>query len=62
MKRVCIFSAQYMPSSYGVEKYTYNIAREMSRRGIEVTIVTSDLYGAPVTEYRDNISCDVRFC
>ncbi len=49
-KRVCIFSAQYLPSSGGVEKYTFHIAQKLSERNVEVTIVTSDLYGADVYE------------
>lgn len=56
VKRVCIFSAQYLPSSYGVEKYTFNLAYKLSKRGIEVTIVTSDLYGAKTYEKNGNIT------
>lgn len=51
MKRVCIFSAQYFPtSSGGVERYTYNIAKALKKRGIEVTIVTSKLADTPEYE------------
>lgn len=51
MKRVCIFSAQYFPtSSGGVERYTYNIAKALRKRGIEVTIVTSRLGDTPEYE------------
>lgn len=54
-KRVCIFSAQYLPSSYGVEKYTFHLAEKLSEKGIEVTIITSDLYGAKVYEENGNV-------
>lgn len=56
IKRVCIFSAQYLPSSYGVEKYTFNLADRLGKRGIEVTIVTSDLYGAKTYEKVNNVT------
>ncbi len=55
-KRVCIFSAQYLPSTYGVEKYTFNLAQKLSERDIEVTIVTSDIYGAKVYEKSGNVT------
>ena len=29
MKKVCIFSAQYLPTVGGVERYTYNIAKQL---------------------------------
>ena len=41
MKKVCIFSAQYLPTVGGVERYTYNIAKQLQKKGIDVTIVTS---------------------
>lgn len=54
-KKVCIFSAQYLPSNGGVEKYTHHIAKILSEQGIDVTIVTSDLYGAPLYEKQGNL-------
>lgn len=54
-KKVCIFAAQYLPSTGGVERYTDNISRVLAQRNIEVTIVASDLYGAPVYEAKDKI-------
>mgnify|MGYP000252514178 FL=1 len=39
MKKVCIFSAQYLPTVGGVERYTYNIAKQLQKKGIDVTIV-----------------------
>lgn len=41
-KRFAIFSAQFLPSVGGVEKYTDNLAHELARQGHEVMIVTTD--------------------
>ena len=43
-KRYCIFSAQYLPHMGGVERYTYNLAKELINQGNEVVVVTSNLY------------------
>ena len=40
-KTICIFSAQYLPHMGGVERYTYNIAKECLKRGHRVIVVTS---------------------
>ena len=53
MKRVCIFSAQYLPTVGGVERYTYNIARQLTMRGIKVTIVTSQVSQLPEYEEKE---------
>lgn len=42
-KRYCIFSAQYLPHMGGVERYTYNLAKNLVKRGNEVTVVTSNI-------------------
>ena len=55
-KKICIFSAQYLPSTYGVEKYTFNLAKKLSGKNVEVTIVTSDIYGADKCEKSGNIT------
>jgi len=44
-KTICIFSAQYLPHMGGVERYTYNIAKECIRRGHQVIVVTSACEG-----------------
>lgn len=46
-KKYCIFSAQYLPSMGGVERYTYYIAKKMVENGDNVTIVTSGIKGKP---------------
>lgn len=43
MKKYCIFSAQYLPHLGGIERYTYYLARELVRRGNDVTVVTMNV-------------------
>ncbi len=47
---ICFFSAQYLPTAGGVERYTYNLARRAARRGHRVAVVTSALPGLPARE------------
>lgn len=35
-KRYCIFAAQYFPHMGGVERYTYNLAKELLKRGMKL--------------------------
>ncbi len=42
-KRFAIFSAQFLPGIGGVEKYTDNLARELTRQGFDITVVTTDV-------------------
>ena len=44
-KKICIFSAQYLPHMGGVERYTYYLAKEMTARGHKVVVVTSQCDG-----------------
>ncbi|NJP39851.1 glycosyltransferase family 4 protein [Oscillospiraceae bacterium HV4-5-C5C] len=41
----CFISAQYLPTAGGVERYTYNMAKELIHRGHRVIVVTSTLPG-----------------
>lgn len=41
-KHFCFFSALYVPHMGGVERYTYNLARELTQMGHRVTVVTSN--------------------
>lgn len=41
-KHFCFFSALYVPHMGGVERYTYNLARELIQMGHRVTVVTSN--------------------
>lgn len=44
MPRIAIFSANYLPNTGGVERYTYNLAKTLASDGFEVTIVTSNVF------------------
>lgn len=55
-KRYCIFAAQYFPHMGGVERYTYNLAKELLKRGNEVVIVTSNVYKLESVETIDGIT------
>lgn len=46
----CIFSAQYLPTVGGVERYTHELARCLAKRGHSVLIVTASLPGLPAWE------------
>lgn len=54
-KKICFFSAQYLPHVGGVERYTYNLAKALTKRGLEVTVVTSNPCGLPETELQKGI-------
>lgn len=52
-----IFSANYLPSIGGVERFTDGLALELAHKGNQVTIVTNNVYDLPDTEeIADNIS------
>lgn len=46
----CFFTAQYLPTPGGVERYTWNLARRCKAAGHRVLIVTSALPGQPARE------------
>lgn len=50
---VCFFSAQYLPTVGGVERYTYNIAKRLIAAGHKVVVVTSAKPGLPRRETDD---------
>lgn len=41
MKKIAIFVGYYLPHTGGVERYTYNLAKELNKQGKEVVIVTT---------------------
>lgn len=55
MKTICIFSAQYLPHLGGVERYTYNLARYLRRKGDKVVIVTSNIQNLDAYEIMEGI-------
>lgn len=55
-KKICIFSAQYLPHMGGVEQYTYNLAKALAKKGNQVVVVTSNVMDAAEYEQTDGIS------
>lgn len=54
----CFFTAQYLPTPGGVERYTWNLARRCVAAGHRALIVTSALPGLPARE-RDNDGLEI---
>lgn len=52
-RRICFFSAQYLPNVGGVERYTYNLAKKLTDMGAEVTIVAANNHGCAEYEEQD---------
>jgi len=53
--RFVFFSAQYLPSIGGIERYTRNLALALTRAGHHVTIVTSSRADAPDAETDEGV-------
>lgn len=47
---ICFFSAQYLPTPGGVERYTWNLARRCVAAGHTALVITSALPGLPAYE------------
>ena len=47
---ICFFSAQYLPTVGGVERYTWNLAKRTAAAGHHAIVVTSALPGLPQHE------------
>lgn len=54
-KKYCIFAAQFLPHMGGIENYTYNIAKELIKRGNEVTVITNNTTGSKTAEKIEGI-------
>ena len=54
-KKICFFSAQYLPHMGGVERYTFNICKNLLERGYMPTVVTSNLNHLPSVDKMDGI-------
>lgn len=52
---ICFFSAQYLPTVGGVERYTYNLAKRVAKAGHTPIVVTSALPGLPDYEETEGI-------
>ncbi|MCL1840240.1 MAG: glycosyltransferase family 4 protein [Propionibacteriaceae bacterium] len=53
--RVLIFSAQYLPSVGGVQRYTHSLARQLVSDGHQVTIVASQMPDTPWREVDEGV-------
>lgn len=54
-KTYCFFSARYLPYLGGVERYTYNLAKELISFGNNVIIITSHIGFEPAYEENEGI-------
>lgn len=53
--KYCIFIANFLPNLGGVERYTYNLAKELIQKGNQVTVVTSNVFGLAEHEIIEGI-------
>ena len=49
-----IFSAQYLPTVGGIERYTNSLGKKLIEKGHKITVVTSSLAGLPNHEIADD--------
>lgn len=54
-KTYCFFSARYLPYLGGVERYTYNLSKELVSAGNKVIIITSHIGVESIYEEKDNV-------
>ena len=54
-KTYCFFSARYLPYLGGVERYTYNLAKELIALGNNVIVITSLIGSEPAYEESERI-------
>ena len=53
-KSFCIFCANYLPNLGGVERYVYNLAKQLIKKGHSVTVVTSNVFDLSGCEIDEN--------
>jgi len=53
--KFAFFSAQYLPTIGGIERYTRNLALALTRQGHHVTIIASEVPGAPQRETDEGV-------
>lgn len=54
-KTFFLFSAQYFPTAYGVERYTYNLAKRLVAVGHRAVIITSNVHNLQEYELSEGI-------
>ncbi len=52
-KSICLFCANYLPNLGGVERYVYNLAKQLLELGHSVTVVTSNVFDLSGYEVSD---------
>lgn len=53
-KSFCLFCANYLPNLGGVERYVYNLSKQLIALGHDVTVVTSNVFDLPSYEVDEN--------
>ena len=53
-KSFCLFCANYLPNLGGVERYVYNLSKQLIVLGHDVTVVTSNVFELPSYEVDEN--------
>ena len=53
-KSFCLFCANYLPNIGGVERYVYNLAKQLINLGHDVTVVTSNVFDLASHEVDEN--------
>lgn len=53
-KSICIFCANYLPNLGGIERYVYNLSKQLINLGHNVTVVTSNVFDLPPYEIDEN--------
>ncbi len=53
-KSFCLFCANYLPNLGGVERYVFNLSKQLIGMGHDVTVVTSNVFNLPSYEIDEN--------
>lgn len=53
-KSFCLFCANYLPNLGGVERYVYNLSKQLIKLGHDVTVVTSNVFDLASHETDEN--------
>ena len=53
-KSFCLFCANYLPNLGGIERYVYNLSKQLIKNGHNVTVVTSNVFALPSYEVDEN--------
>jgi glycosyltransferase involved in cell wall biosynthesis len=53
--KICLVNALFYPFSGGIEKHMYELSRELSRQGVDVTVVTARIEGTAAYEELEGV-------